>query len=122
VIGKNPPPAIYFAVGAHVANFLKRQSFPWEYTQIIHYSGNAVSHWDRAILEHYEDFKLFQETITHEDFLENARDIIESSRVPLVISEGALGRLRRTDLTLSRRKLMFNYKLIFDAVRYKIDG
>lgn len=105
-----------FAVGTHVANFLERQNFPWAYTQLIHYSGNAVSHWDRAILEHYDDFKLFQETVTHEDFLENARDVVESSGVPLVISERTLGRLRRADLTLSRRKLMFNYKLIFDEV------
>lgn len=105
-----------FAVGVHVANFLERQNFPWEYTQLIHYSGNAVSHWDKAILEHYDDFKLFQNTVTHEVFLENARVVIESSGVPSVFSERALGRLRRADLTLSRRKLMFNYKLIFDAV------
>ena len=111
-----------FAVGTRVSNFLERQNFPWEYTQLIHYSGNAVSHWNRAIREHYDDFKLFKDTLTHEDFLENARDVIESSGVPLVISESALGRLRRADLTLSRRKLMFNYKLIFDAVDNKIEG
>ena len=105
-----------FAVGTHVANFLERQKFPWEYTQLIHYSGSAVSHWDKAIREHCDDFKLFQDAVTHEDFLENARDVIESSGVPLVISERALGRLRRADLTRSRRKLMFNYKLNFDAV------
>jgi hypothetical protein len=74
------------------------------------------------VKEHEEDFKLFQDTVTHEDFLDNARDVIESSRVPLVISERALGRLRRANLTLSRRKLMFNYKLVFDAVHYKTDG
>jgi hypothetical protein len=107
---------IVFAVGAHVANFLERENFPWEYKQLIHYSGNAVSHWDNAIREHYDDFKLFQNTVTHEDFLANARVVIENSGVPSAISERALGRLRRADLTLSRRKLMFNYKLIFDAV------
>lgn len=111
-----------FAVGTHVANFLERQNFPLEYTQLIHYSGTAVSHWDRAILEHYDDFKLFQDTVTHDDFLENARDVIDRSGVPSVISERALGRLRKADLTLSRRKLMFNYKLVFDAVHCKTDG
>ena len=111
-----------FAVGTHVANFLERQNFPFEYTQLIHYSGTAVSHWDRAILEHYDDFKLFQDTVTHDDFLENARDVIDRSGVLSVISERALGRLRKADLTLSRRKLMFNYKLVFDAVHCKTDG
>ena len=110
-----------FAIGSHVANFLERQKFPWKYTQLIHYSGNAVSHWDKAIIEHYDDFKSFQDTVTHEDLLENARDVIKSSGVPLVISERAFGRLRRADLTLSRRKLMFNYKLTFDAV-HSING
>jgi hypothetical protein len=105
-----------FAVGTHVANFLERQNFPFEYTQLIHYSGTAVSHWDRAILEHYNDFKLLQDTVTHDDFLENARDVIDRSGVPYVIGERALGRLHKGNLTISRLKLMFNYKLIFDAV------
>ncbi len=111
-----------FAVGAHVAKFLESQKFPWDYTQLIHYSGNAVSHWDKAILEYYNDFKSFQETVTHDEFMENARGVIERSGVPLVISERALGRLRKADLTLSRRKLMFNYKLAFDAVHSRNGG
>ena len=105
-----------FAVGSHVANFLQRQQFPWNFTQLIHYSGQAASHWDKVVREHEEDFKRFQDTVTHEDFLNNAQAVIESSRVPLLISERALKRLRKAQLTLSRRKLMFNYKLIFDAV------
>jgi len=110
-----------FAVGTHVSNFLKSQNFPWKHKQIIHYSGNAVSHWDRAILEHYDSFRLFQNTVTLEDFLENAKNVIESSGVPVSIGGQALNRLRRGNLTPSRRKPMFNYKLIFDAVHYKID-
>jgi len=111
-----------FAVGTHVARFLERQNFSWEFTPLIHYSGNAVNHWNRVVQEHEEDFKLFQVTVTHQDFLDNAKDVIESSRVPSVISEQALGRLRRGNLTLSRRKLLFNYKLNFDAVHFKTDG
>jgi len=110
------PKVRVFAVGAVVANFLESQNFAWGYTQLIHYSGTAVRHWDKKVREHYDDFKLFQNTVTHDDFLENARVVIESSGVPSVISERALGRLRRADLTLSKRKLMFNYKLKFDAV------
>lgn len=105
-----------FAVGIHVAKFLEKQNFPWKFTQLIHYSGIASKHWNRVVQEHNEDFKLFQDTVTHEDFLSNAKDVIESSGVPLVISTRALGRLRKAKLTIPRRKLMFNYKLIFDAV------
>jgi hypothetical protein len=110
------PNARVFAVGTHVARFLESQKFPREVTLLIHYSGNTVSHWNRVLQEHEEDFKLFQGTVTHEDFLDNAKDVIESSRVPYAISERALGRLRKGNLTLSRLKLMFNYKLIFDRV------
>ncbi len=108
-----------FAIGSHVVNFLQRKQFPWDFTQLIHYSGQAVSHWDKPIQENEEDFKRFQDTVTDEDFLNNAKAVIESSKVPLVIGKRALERLSKSNLTLSRRKLMFNYKLIFDAVRYK---
>ena len=104
-----------FAVGSHVAKFLQKQQFPY-FTQLIHYSSQAASHWDRVVQEHGEDFQRFQDTVTYEDFLNNAKAVIESSKVPLVISEWVLEKLCRSNLTLSRRKLMFNYKLIFDAV------
>ena len=114
--------SIVFAVGSHVARFLEKQNFPRPATRLIHYSGTAVRHWDTVVQEHEEKFRLFQSTVTQEDFIDNAKDVIESSRVPYVISERALGRLRRGNLTLSRLKLMFNYKLSFDAVHYKSDS
>jgi hypothetical protein len=113
---------IVFAVGSKVAQFLKKQNFPRPATRLIHYSDRAASHRDIIVQEHEENFKLFQSTVTQEDFLDNAKDVIESSRVPYVISERALGRLHRRNLTLSRLKLMFNYKLSFDAVHYKSDS
>jgi hypothetical protein len=111
--------AIVFAVGTHVAKFLERQKFPRKFTRLIHYSGNAVGHWNKAAQEHEEDFKLFQSTVTNEDFFDNIKAFIECSGVPFIIRESALRRLRKGNLTLSRRKLMFNYKLIFDTVLYK---
>jgi hypothetical protein len=114
--------AIVFAVGSHVAQFLEKQNFHRPTTRLIHYSGTAVRHWDTVIREHKKNFKLFQSSVTQEDFLDTAKDVIESSRVPSVISERALGRLRRGNLTLSRLKLMFNYKVCFDVVHQKSDG
>jgi hypothetical protein len=109
--------AIVFAVGSHVAQFLEKQNFHRPTTRLIHYSGTAVRHWDTVVREHKKNFKLFQSSVTQEDFLDTAKDVIESSRVPYVIGERALGRLHRGNLTISRLKLMFNYKLIFDAVQ-----
>ena len=113
---------IVFCVGSHVARFLEEQKFPRPATRLIHYSGTAVRHWDIVVREHEEDFKLFKSSVTQKDFMDDAKDIIESSGVPHVISERALARLRRGNLTISRLKLMFNYKSSFDAVHYKSDG
>ncbi len=113
---------IVFAVGSHVARFLEKQNFPWPATRLIHYSGTAVRHWDTVVQEHEENFRLFQSTVTKQDFLDNVKDVIESSRVPSAISEHALKKLCRGNLTLSRLKLMFNYKLRFDAAHCKSDS
>lgn len=104
-----------FAIGSHVVNFLQKKQFPWDFTQLIHYSGQAVSHWDKVVKEREEDFKLFKDTVTYEDFLNSAKSVVESSKVPLSIKEPVLKKMCKSNLTLSRLKLMFNYKLIFDA-------
>ncbi|MEL7244930.1 MAG: hypothetical protein AAGM40_21710 [Cyanobacteria bacterium J06573_2] len=105
-----------FAIGNHVINFLKRQQFPWDVTQLIHYSGQAVSHWDKVVKDHQQDFERFQDTVTDEDFLNNAKAVIESSKVPLAINKRIFERLCKSNLTDSRIKLMFNYKLVFDTI------
>jgi hypothetical protein len=111
-----------FAVGTHVTKFLKSQNFPREITLLIHYSNNAVVFWNRVVQEHKEAFEEFQNTVSHEDLLTNAEDVIKRSEVPKIISDHALGRLRKGNLTLSRLKLMFNYKLSFEAVASKSKG
>ncbi|MEO0843290.1 MAG: hypothetical protein AAF063_30955, partial [Cyanobacteria bacterium J06643_5] len=92
------------------------QQFPWDVTQLIHYSGQAVSHWDKVVKDHQQDFERFQDTVTDEDFLNNAKAVIESSKVPLAINKRIFERLCKSNLTDSRIKLMFNYKLVFDTI------
>jgi hypothetical protein len=108
-----------FAVGAQVTQFLKRQNFPWNLTQLIHYSGTAVRHWEKVVREYEQDFKRFCHEVTQKDFFNYAKAVIESSQVPSAIGERAFRRLSRTNLTHSKLKLIFNYKLVFEKVNCK---
>lgn len=111
------PNAKVFAVGAQVFNFLQNKQFPWEdCTQIISYSFQAASHWDKAIKGHEDEFEKFQDAVTDKDFLNDAKAVIESSGVPDKIGDWAYEKLCKSNITLSRHKLMFNYKLAFEAV------
>lgn len=114
------PESSVFAVGTHVTRFLDSQNFPRETTSLIHYSGAGTKHWDAAVQEHKEIFDEFQNTVSHEDFLATAEDIIKESDVPKVIGDRALERLRKGKLTRSRLKLMFNYKISFEAIPSKL--
>ncbi|BAY87826.1 hypothetical protein NIES267_73500 (plasmid) [Calothrix parasitica NIES-267] len=114
------PNAKVFAVGAQVFNFLQNKQFPWEdCTQIISYSGQAVRHWDKAIKGHEEEFEKLQDAVTDKAFLNLAETVIESSGMPKEMGKQAFEKLRKSKLTLSRHKLMFNYKLAFEAVDKK---
>lgn len=110
------PDAKVFAVGAQVFSFLQNKQFPWNFRQLIHYSSQAASHWDKAILGHEEEFEKLQDAVTDKAFLNLAEAVIESSGMPEEMGKQASEKLRKSKLTLSRHKLMFNYKLAFEAV------
>ena len=111
------PQAKIFAVGAHVNKFLECRGFPSKTTLLIHYSGNAVGHWNKAVTKYKEDFRLFEKTVKNEDVTTSIKQVVESSGVPKAIQEQVLAKLKNSNLTLSRLKLIFNYKLMFDSVR-----
>lgn len=113
------PDARVFAVGTHVNRFLNSQNFSREATLLIHYSNTAAMHWNTVVQEHKEAFDQFQNTVSHNDLIATAEDVIKNSEVPKIVSDRALGRLRKGKLTLSRLKLMFNYKISFEVFASK---
>ncbi len=105
------------AVGNAVSRQLKRQDFQRPFTSIVHYSSQAVLARRRALIGREEAFRAFEDSVSREDVIATATEVLASAQVPTVIAEETLAQLRRFQLTLSRQQLMFTYKVAFESLR-----
>ena len=64
-----------------------------------------------------DSFWAFSETVSLEDVVATAEDVLRSASVPADLRDETLTRLGKSQLTTSRRKLIFNYKLAFESMR-----
>ena len=111
------PDASIIAVGKAVTKHLKQCKFPRDFTEVIHYSPLAAKN-RRERLAGYEDrFRTFKDSVSLEDVLATARDVLKESRVPAEFQSAALSRVGRSQLSTSRLQLIFIYKLAFEAMR-----
>ena len=104
-----------FAVGKVVADHLRRKDFPESFTRILHYSPQAARARNIGIKDHKERFEAFKNTVSLNDVIAIAEDILSESSVPVRFRDETLSRLERRKLTPSRKKLIFNYKLAFES-------
>lgn len=103
-----------YAVGKSVDEFLDERDFQRPFTYLLHYSPQAARARNKGI-EGYEDrFETFRKTITADDVLRVAEQVLEASSVPARFQDEALSRLEERGLTPSQKKLAFNYKLAFE--------
>lgn len=110
------PSAGIIAVGKAVSLQLGRRQFDRPFTRVIHYSGQAGPARNRGIVGHEDDYEAFRDSVTLEDVIVEARDVLRSARIPDEFGHEALQRLARSQLTDSRRKLMFLFKIAFEAM------
>jgi len=111
------PGARVIAVGNAVAEHLTLREFPREITTVIHYSPLASRARTARLVGHEARFRNFASSLSLEDVLNTARAVLEESKVPQDIYNEAFSRLARTQLTESRRKLVYSYKLDFEAIK-----
>lgn len=111
------PDACIVAVGSKVHQYLKRKGFCQPFTQIIHYSGQAASARNAGIVGRVDDFDGFKHSISHDDLLATAQELLASASVPADIRDETLSKLRRFSLTISGQRLIFNYKMAFESIR-----
>jgi hypothetical protein len=111
------PTAGIAAVGNVVAEHLERRGFRRPFTRVMHYSGQAGPARNRGIVGREDAFGAFSNSVSLEDVVGTARDVLRAARVPDEFCEETLSRLARSHLTVSRRKLMFVYKLAFESMR-----
>jgi len=116
------PGASVIAVGKVVADHLRRYRFDRRVTPVIHYSPLASPARAARLQGHEEQFREFARSISTEDILASAREVLAESKVPPEISAGALSIVRRSRLSESQRKLIYCYKLAFDALKNSRQG
>ena len=111
------PGARIITVGRAVAEQLQRREFPRQVTPVIHYSPLASRARTARLAGHEDRFREFEHSVSLEDVVATAREVLSESRVPAEIYDDALSRVTRSQLSESRRKLIYCYKLEFEAVR-----
>ena len=107
------PNARLFAVGKDIEWHLVRHGFQRHVTMVIHYSRLAGAARAASVVGHEHDYEQFRDSVSIEDILATAREVLESS-VPTRIRDLTLARLERRQLTESQRQLIFSYKLAFE--------
>ena len=111
------PNARIIAVGNKVSQFLgKQQEFRRPVTKVIHYSGQAGNARIKGIMSKDEKFQAFKNSVSHDDLVATAKDVLATAGIPIKIQEETLSRLKNFKLTDSRRKLIFNYKEKFESI------
>jgi hypothetical protein len=111
------PGARVIAVGKVVADHMSRRGFAREITSVVHYSPLAGR--ARVVgLDGYEDrFREFNRSMSLEAVLDVAKEVLDESGVPPEIHNEALTRVARSQLSESRRRLVFRYMLAFEKMK-----
>jgi hypothetical protein len=116
------PDASIVAVGGAVAEHLALRGFQQPFTRIIHYSGQAGPARNAAVVGQEGSFQAFSHSLSLDAVLTTAEEVLKAARVPAAFRDETLTRLMRRQLTTSRKKLMFSYKVTFDAMRSTVHG
>ncbi|HEY1266712.1 MAG TPA: hypothetical protein VGH16_05610 [Candidatus Binatia bacterium] len=114
--------AMIIGVGGEVYRYLNEKSSGERVSgrilrTVMHYSDQAGRARSKGISGHEQEFEAFKNSVTLEDVRATAEDVIKDACVPPKIKERVLLRLKENCLTLSRQRLMFNYKMRFESLR-----
>jgi len=111
------PSAGIVAVGKRVAEELARRGFRRPFTWVIHYSGQAGLARSVGLKGREGSFQEFIGSVSLEDVVATAEDVLKGAHVPPKIRDDTLARLAKSQLTTSRQQLIFNYKVAFESMR-----
>ena len=81
------PGACVIAVEKTVGEHLRRREFPREVTPVIHYSALAGRARTARLEGHEDRFREFERSISSEDVLATAQEVLDQSGVPPEISK-----------------------------------
>lgn len=107
------PTARFFAVGRVVETSLRALGFSRPFKTLMHYSGQAGSARRNAIAGHEKEFDAFARSVSLQDILDVAAEVFSGEGESPDQAQETLGRLRRSELTASRKMLLFAYRSSF---------
>jgi hypothetical protein len=111
------PSAGIVAVGNVVSHYLARRGFRRPFTRVIHYSSQAGRARSAGLVGREDSFRAFRGSVSLEDVIATAEDVLKAAHVPSEIRDDTLSRLAKSQLTASRQQLIFNYKVAFELMR-----
>lgn len=111
------PSAGIVAVGKVVSQHLARRGFRRPFTRVIHYSSQATLARRAGLVGREDNFQAFSGSVSLEDVVATAEDVLKAAHVPSEIRGDTLSRLGMSQLNTSRQQLIFNYKVAFESMR-----
>jgi hypothetical protein len=111
------PGARIIAIGQQVRVFLVEHGFGDQITTVLHYSQQAAAARNASVKDREADFRQFAETFSLGDILDVASEVMRENCVPTPMFSETIERLRRTEVSESRKKLAFIYTTAFAALR-----
>lgn len=111
------PQARIVAIGKEVRTFLDQHGFGRDVTGVMHYSAQASRHRDTAIAGREPEFQAFAPTLSMQDIVATADAVMREHSVPPAVSAETIARLRKAQLSDSRKKLAFIYLTAFTESR-----
>ena len=104
-----------FAVGKVVSDFLSERNLQRPFSYLLHYSPQAARARNKGIEGHEARFETFRGTVSIEDVIAEAEQVLDEAGLPDQFRDEALDRLEDSTLTPSRKKLLLTYQLAFHA-------
>lgn len=104
-----------FSIGKKVDDYFAEQGHETA-IRISHYSPQATLQRNQDVVGHEDKFEAFQQTVRHAHVLATAHPVLEGSGMSQAFCDQTLDRLKRRDLTESRKKPLFIYKRAFESL------
>lgn len=101
------------AIGKEVANFLRKEGF--DATPVLHFSGRAAKYRVKLIQGREKEFEHLKVSMVEIEDI--ARVVLRNAETDKSLAEGTLQRISRSNLSRSRKMLIFGYKVTFENLR-----
>jgi hypothetical protein len=110
------PDARIVAIGGQVGRLLKRNKAGRNVTCVMHYGAWARAR-DAEVEGQEAAFLEFADTLSMQDIVDVADEVLRENSVPDALSAETIARLGKAQLSESRKKLAFIYSRVFARIR-----